>query len=87
MSEQKRLLDGVFEGGGVKGIALVGALEEIEQAGYHFVNVAGTSAGAIAATLVAAGYSAAELKSIMMDLPFHKFMDAPWVGHIPVAGA
>jgi NTE family protein len=86
LSEQKRLLDGVFEGGGVKGIALVGALEEIEQAGYQFVNVAGTSAGSIVATLVAAGYSAAELKPIMMDLPFHKFMDAPWVGHIPVAG-
>lgn len=86
MREQKRRLDGVFEGGGVKGIALVGALEEIEQAGYHFVNVAGTSAGAIVATLVAAGYSAAELKPIILDLPFHKFTDAPWVGHIPVVG-
>lgn len=69
MREQKRRLDGVFEGGGVKGIALVGALEEIEQAGYHFVNVAGTSAGAIVATLVAAGYSAAELKPIILTSP------------------
>jgi NTE family protein len=86
MADQQLRLDGVFEGGGVKGIALVGALDVIEQAGYHFVNVAGTSAGAIVATLVAAGYSAAELKPILMDLPFKKFTDAPWTGHLPLVG-
>jgi NTE family protein len=86
MALKKRLLDGVFEGGGVKGIGLVGALEEIENAGYEFANVAGTSAGAIVATLVAAGYSAAELKPIVMDLNFHRFIDPSWVGQIPFAG-
>ena len=69
-------LDGVFEGGAVKGIALIGALDVIEQAGYHFVNVAGASAGAIVATLIAAGYSASELKPILMNLPFDKITDA-----------
>jgi len=86
MARQERRLDGVFEGGGVKGIGLVGALEEIERAGYAFVNVAGTSAGAIIATLVAAGYSPAELKPIIMGLDFHRFVDSSWVGRIPFIG-
>ena len=34
---------GVFEGGGVKGTALVGALAAIEEAGLQFRAVAGTS--------------------------------------------
>ncbi len=44
--------DAVFEGGGVKGIGLVGAISEIEKAGYGFENLAGTSAGAIVASLL-----------------------------------
>jgi NTE family protein len=52
--------DAVFEGGGVKGIGLVGALAVTEAQGYEFENVAGTSAGAIIAALVAAGYRAGE---------------------------
>jgi len=47
--------DAVFEGGGVKGIGLVGAVNEIEKAGYEFENLAGASAGAIVASLLAAG--------------------------------
>jgi predicted acylesterase/phospholipase RssA len=50
--------DAVFEGGGVKGIGLVGAVAEIEKAGYEFVNLAGTSAGAIVASLLAVDYKA-----------------------------
>lgn len=50
--------DGVFEGGGVKGIGLVGAAAAVEAAGYRWVNLAGTSAGAIVASLLAAGYPA-----------------------------
>ena len=57
--------DAVFEGGGVKGIGLVGALEVMEQAGYRWNMLAGTSAGAIVAALVAAGYTASELKPIL----------------------
>ena len=36
----------VLEGGGVKGIALVGAIEVLERNGYEFNRIAGTSAGA-----------------------------------------
>ena len=52
----------VFEGGGVKGIAYVGALEVLDQEGIlkDIKRVAGTSAGAMVAVLVGLGYSAAE---------------------------
>jgi NTE family protein len=51
----KRLVaDLALEGGGVKGIGLVGAVLVLSEAGYGFRGVAGTSAGAIGATLIAA---------------------------------
>ena len=50
-------VDGVFSGGGIKGIALIGAIEEIEKRGYRFKRVAGASAGAIIASLIAARYT------------------------------
>jgi len=67
--------DAVFEGGGVKGIGLVGAVSEIEKAGYEFENLAGTSAGAIVAGLLAVGYTAAEIKQEMEKLDYNKFKD------------
>ena len=45
--------DLVLEGGGVKGIAHIGALGILEEAGYRFHRVAGTSAGSIAAAFAA----------------------------------
>jgi NTE family protein len=46
--------DLVLEGGGVKGIALAGAVLTLDEAGYVFKRVAGTSAGAVVAAVVAA---------------------------------
>ena len=51
----------VFEGGGAKGIVHVGALRALEEHNIQITGVAGTSAGAIVAALVAAGYSSREL--------------------------
>jgi NTE family protein len=67
----------VLQGGGVKGIAYVGALEVLDdlQLLDKIENVAGTSAGAITACLVALRYSAAEIKSIVFDLDFNSFED------------
>lgn len=78
--------DAVFEGGGVKGIGLVGAVAVAEEKGYQWVNVAGTSAGAIVAALVAADYSAAELKEVMQELDYRKFKDATFGDKIPLVG-
>ncbi|HXQ74655.1 MAG TPA: patatin-like phospholipase family protein, partial [Pyrinomonadaceae bacterium] len=52
---------GVFEGGGAKGYAHVGALQAIEGRGIHLKAVAGSSVGAVIALLIAAGFSADEL--------------------------
>ncbi len=54
----------IFEGGGAKGIAHLGALRAMEDLGYSFAGVAGASAGAFVAALVAAGYSSDELLDI-----------------------
>jgi predicted acylesterase/phospholipase RssA len=54
--------DLVLEGGGAKGLVFVGALQEFEAREHEFGRLLGTSAGAIMATLLAAGYSAAELQ-------------------------
>jgi NTE family protein len=49
-----RFVAGVFEGGGAKGLLYRGALEAMVEDAYWFTAVAGASAGAITATLVAA---------------------------------
>lgn len=61
------VVNGVFEGGGVKGLMYVGALEACEHAQVSFGAVAGSSAGAITAMLVACGYSASELEQKIPD--------------------
>jgi NTE family protein len=68
--------DGVFEGGGVKGIAFVGALEAAREKGIErWVNVAGTSAGAIIASLLAVGYEPGQLRKILEDTDYNTFAD------------
>lgn len=68
-------IDAVFEGGGVKGIGLAGAIAKVESEGYVFENVAGTSAGAIVASLVAAGFTAEEIAVEVERLDYKKFKD------------
>jgi NTE family protein len=78
--------DLVFEGGGVKGIGLAGAYSALCERGVGPKRVAGTSAGAITAALVAAGYSAEELDEILLDVPFARFKDSAWEDRIPIVG-
>jgi NTE family protein len=82
----QHLADAVFEGGGVKAIGLVGALEVMESAGYAWNLVAGASAGAIVAALVAAGYRSAELAEILDGLDFRRFKDEGALDAIPLLG-
>jgi NTE family protein len=67
----------VFEGGGVKGIAYVGALQVLQARALlgSVENVAGTSAGAITAALVAVGATADEMNAILGSTDFASFMD------------
>ena len=78
--------DAVFEGGGVKGIGLIGAIKAVEEFGYDFKNLAGTSAGAIVASLLAVGYTADELKCEMKQLDYMKFKDEDLIDKLGVIG-
>lgn len=77
-SDQPKV-DLVLEGGGVKGIGLVGAVMTLNESGYVFPRVAGTSAGAIVASLVAAhqvaGKPLSNLQNIMASVDYAKFQD------------
>jgi NTE family protein len=82
--DEKRV-DLVFEGGGVKGIGLAGAFSYLDEQGFKPQRVAGTSAGAITAALVAAGYSGQELQSLVLEeMKFKSFEDG---GRWPVSQA
>ena len=70
------LIDGVFSGGGLKGFALVGAYEVLEKKGYQFKRVAGTSAGAILASFIAAGYTAKEIENLFDELDLTTLLDS-----------
>lgn len=65
----------VIKGGGVKGLAFAGALLELENY-FSFDVFAGTSAGAIAAILLGAGYKPKELLEILKTKNFNDFKDA-----------
>ena len=85
-AETENQADLVLEGGGVKGIGLAGAYAALEHAGYVPRNVAGTSAGAIAAALITAGYSADEISAIIIELDFRQFPIVPAVTDNSVFG-
>jgi NTE family protein len=74
--QDEKRVDLVFEGGGVKGIGLAGAFCHLLDEGFLPQRVAGTSAGAITAALVAAGYDAAELRPLVLEeMKYKKFED------------
>lgn len=79
-------VDLVFEGGGIKGIALIGALAVLTERGYRGVRAAGTSAGAIAAAYYVAGYAPEELRDDLLRFPFAKLKDEGWEDRAPLIG-
>ena len=86
-SEQTKDVDLVFEGGGLKGIGLVGAYSALEERGYRPKNMAGASAGAVLAALVAAGYTAAE-EPVWPTIGLKIIEEDPWspFGHLGSQG-
>jgi NTE family protein len=58
---ESRPIFAIFEGGGAKGIAHVGAYAAADEMGLEFVGVAGASAGSIVAALIAVGFSPTEI--------------------------
>jgi predicted acylesterase/phospholipase RssA len=85
VAEDVKTLDLVFEGGGIKGAAFCGALEVLESRGYSFRHIIGTSAGAITAALLAAGYTSGRMQAILSEHDadgkhvFHEFLLPPGI--------
>ncbi len=80
--------DGVFRGGGVKGLGIAGALQGFAADPTYpverWVNVAGASAGAIIASYLAVkGDDAVDgIGAVMQNMPYAKFQDFPPGGRL-----
>ncbi|MFD2999604.1 patatin-like phospholipase family protein [Pontibacter toksunensis] len=78
---QTRYYNLALEGGGIRGIAYGGALTELED--HHILpgikRVAGTSAGAIQAALLAVGYTPDEITDITFRTPVQQFNDGRFI--------
>lgn len=65
---------GVFQGGGCKAIAYIGAYKKAYERGVFFSELAGTSAGSIIASLIACGAKPEYLENIVLNLDFKRFI-------------
>lgn len=79
-AEGNQYVDIVLEGGGVLGIALLGYIYIVEQAGLRFLSLGGTSAGSITALITAAIDEPAKPKAIriidlLAEMPMMDFID------------
>src|ERR1035437_2074345 len=84
-NEGYQYVDLVQQGGGVLGIALLGYTYVLEQIGIRFFSLAGTSAGAINALLLAACGSIEKQKSgIILEYMLKQDLSAFTDGPIPV---
>jgi NTE family protein len=69
-------IDGVFAGGGIKGFALVGALQAVENKGLIYRRLAGTSAGAIISAFIVAGYTSRDIQKMLEEMELSDLLDS-----------
>lgn len=84
---EKLKADAVFEGGGARGIAFIGAIQAMEEENVKWERLAGTSAGALIAALLASGYKSHEIMERVSKIEFSKFRGKTILNRIPVFGA
>ena len=72
---ENMFIDCAFEGGGIKGLAYVGALEYFESNGFQIHRAVGTSVGAIFAALAVARFTSKEIKKIIDELSVEQIVD------------
>lgn len=63
----------ILQGGGVKGLAYIGALRCFEENNIKVKNIAGSSIGAVIGSLIIAGYTSYELENIINNLDYNMF--------------
>lgn len=81
----RRFVDAlILKGGGVKGLAFAGAVQELENH-FEFQTFVGTSAGAIAAALLAAGATGTNLERRLRKKSFRDFLDGrSWAAFVTI---
>ena len=67
----------VLSGGGAKGLAHIGVIKVLEEAGVRIDYIGGTSAGAMVGALYASGYNATELDSILRSYDYLDLIQNP----------
>jgi NTE family protein len=82
-SDEQNVMDIVFAGGGAKGVAHLGAIWAIDKLGIKFKRLAGTSAGAITASIVSAGFDCDQLLDELFNMDFMKLRDGFWDQKLP----
>ncbi|MFD1038461.1 patatin-like phospholipase family protein [Virgibacillus byunsanensis] len=75
-------IDAVFSGGGIKGFAYIGALQSISENDLEMERVAGTSAGAIIASFLAADYTWDEIRDLFEEMDLKHFLDTSTLNRI-----
>jgi NTE family protein len=70
LERSTNLINLALGGGGVKGIAYIGAFEEARDRGYNWGNVAGVSAGALAGAFISAGMTPYEIWRVVEKFDF-----------------
>jgi len=84
---KKLKADAVFEGGGARGIAFIGAIHAMEEEKVEWQRLAGTSAGAIIAALLASSYKSYEIRNHLSKLEFSKLRGRTYLNRIPIFGS
>lgn len=83
-SAQQQYKNLVLEGGGVRGLAYVGAMQVLDSLGIlkNIERVGGTSAGAIQAMMLSIGYTPTEVLQVIEHIPLKQFNDGSIAGGI-----
>lgn len=79
-------INGVFEGGGIRAIGFIGAINCFEDYNISWNRLAGTSAGAIIAALLSSGFTGKEINKLVINTNFLKFMDKDYIQKLPLIG-
>jgi NTE family protein len=79
-------VNAVFEGGGVRGVALAGAAAGAMELGMEFDQSVGTSAGALVSALLAAGYDSRELSESICRIQWPELLRPVLGTRVPLVG-
>ena len=90
-TKRTKRLDLVLAGGGVKGIGLVGSVVRLMEAGYRANRIAGTSAGSIVGSIVAAAAKTntlgpQDIRDLVLSMDYGKFLDPGPIERVPLLG-